>query len=168
MTRRGTVLAMLTFAALSSSCFAHHARVTKRLEGQYAIGAPVSQGWKSVSPGGADHAWWNADWGSTIYSDSNCGSHYEDGPLSSMADHILYGIEGRVVEEERPLQLDGREALLRSVDGAMDGVKVRVTVVVMKKNACNFDFVFIAKPEHFSDGLSDYMSVVDGFRTYGS
>lgn len=67
-----------------------------------------------------------------------------------------------------PLQehfrLVGRDALRSRVHARLDGVEVHMELVLVKKNGCLFDLMYIASPQAFSAGVSDFRRVVDGFR----
>lgn len=138
-----------------------HDRAARR-EGRYDLGDP-GDGWKRQRAGGADQTWYNAELFASIYADSNCKSRYQDGPLVDLITHLTFGIaRGEPLVDQRRT-LDRREALLRTYDGALDGVKVKVGAVVTKKHRCVYDLLYIAPPATFDRGWDDFMQVVEGF-----
>lgn len=138
------------------------ARKAARAEGRYALGDP-GEGWKPQRPGGADKAWFHAAHAAAIYTDSNCGSRYEDSPLPDLVTHLTYGIaRGEAVSEEA-LQLDERDALMRVYEGALDGVAVKVGALVTKKHRCTYDMLYIAPPATFDAGWPDFVTMAKGF-----
>ena len=133
-------------------------------EGQYRTGTP-GEGWARVAPGGADRAWFHRDTGASIYFDSNCKARFEDKPLSDLMKHLTFGMaQGSPLKEEE-LTLGGRSALLRVYAGEVDGVIVQLGAVVIKKNTCIYDALFISSPTGFDAGMPSFRSVLDGFRT---
>lgn len=158
------VRASLSGLLLLAACGAH--RGAARLEGQYSLGDPGA-GWTRVRPGGADQAWHNSKLGATIYADSNCGERFDDSPLGRLHESLVGGVAGKP-EREETRTLDGREALLRVVDGRVDGVPIRVGAVVLKKDACTYDMVYIASPERFDEGMDAFERVLSAFQAKGA
>lgn len=157
--RTGWILLLVAGAA---ACTPRAVRVARRMEGRYEIGDP-GEGWTRVDPGGADHAWRQAATGAVIYTDSNCGTRYADVRLAALMDQLLHGIEEPSVLSEQMLDLDRREALYRQLRGNLDGVRVGVAAVTLKKGACSYDFVQIGPPAGL--GTEAFFSVLDGFTT---
>ena len=138
-------------------------RGSRRLEGRYDLGDPGA-GWVTVQPGGADRAWRNEALAATLYADSSCGERFDDAALPRLHASLTAGVAGAVVREE-PRTVDGREALLRIQDGRLDGVDVRVGVLVLKKDACLYDLVYIAPPSSFDKGLPAFEALISAFKT---
>lgn len=137
-------------------------RKAARSEGRYDTGDP-GLGWSRVPAGGADRAWYNAELGSTIYADSNCQSRFDDRPLASLADSMAFGmVMGEPLREEARA-IDGREGLVRVVDGRLDGVDFRLGLAVLKKDSCVYDLTLVAPPSTFDQGWEGFQAVVDGF-----
>lgn len=157
-------LPLLILVLVASGCMSRAARRAERLEGRYQLGSPGS-GWQVVSPGGADHAFHNDALSATIYTDSNCGSRYEDAPLERLAESVVFGVADAepVMREEG--QLDGRASLTVRQRGRLDGVPVELGVVVVKKNDCVYDLVLIAPPDRrFEQAWDGFQDTVRGFR----
>ena len=151
-------------ALLLGACAGRGQALARRSEGHYATGAPRTEGWQAVPPGGADQAWWNGALGASIYTDSNCGSRFEDGKLSTLADRLFLGLTSTEVVMEETFALDGRDAVLKVQKGRLDGVWVQVGAVVINKDRCTFDMVYVASPERWAQGDADFRAVYQGFR----
>lgn len=149
--------------ALALGCAGN--RQARRLEGLFDLGDPGG-GWERVPAGGADQAWYNAEISGAIYADSNCGQRYDDAPLGRLIDSLGLGIVGAVSREEER-SVDGRAALLRVVEGTLDGVPVRVGALVLKKDLCVYDLVYIAPPASFDRGMDGFEAVIGAFHTRG-
>lgn len=144
------------------SCSAN--RRAKRLEGRFDLGDPGS-GWARVDSGGADQAWFHTGIAGSIYADSNCAERFEDGPLEDLLVHLTAGIaRGEHLEEQR-MTLDGRDAVMRTWNGALDGIAVQVGAAVTRKHECVYDVVYIAPPARFAEGWPAFEAVVGGFQT---
>lgn len=158
------LLAALALALLPA-CASKH-RQARKLEGQYAVGEPAS-GWQRVKPGSADHAWFSSDLSASIYTDSNCGSRYDDRSLEALADSVGFGmVMGEPILQEAR-SIDGREGLVRTADGRLDGVGFRLGVAVLKKDACVYDLVLVSPPSTFDQAWADFEQVLAGFQAGG-
>ena len=62
------------------------------------------------------------------------------------------------------MMLDGRGALRTISTGETDGVPLKFDSVVLKKNDCTIDLVYISKPENYSDNVADFEAFYNGFR----
>lgn len=103
--------------------------------------------------------------GATIVTDALCGPKFQDAPLSRLARDLFYRLKDKRMGDERPLTLDGRSALRLQGSGALDGVPIKMDVVVMKKDFCLYDFVYFAPPETFSKGIGDFEGYFHGLKT---
>lgn len=129
----------------------------------YKISAPSNE-WKLVESGGADYAWYHSKIGGTIYIDSNCDKQFDDRSLQDSMKSIFSGISSSKPQVTSVI-LDGREAIFAQSAGELDGVEVQLAIFVMSKNHCLYDFVYIANPETFQQGLQDFNRTVYSFTT---
>lgn len=158
---RGLVVCL----GLAMGCSGRRAElsVQQRAEGNYTLGK-LGGAWEEQRSGGADRAWFNAVLSGTIYADSNCGRRFRDSPLEDLATHLTAGIAfGTPLREER-LHLDNREALLRVYRGQLDGVGIQLGAVVLNKDGCTYDLLYLAPPTSFESGFEDFVAVISGFQ----
>lgn len=132
-------------------------------EGRYRTGTP-GKGWSKVAPGGADRAWFNRESGATIYFDSNCKARFEDKPLDDLITHLTFGMANGDPLREETLSLGGRTALMRVYNGEIDGVAVQLSAVVIKKNSCIYDALYITSPTAFDGEMTGFRRVLRGFK----
>ena len=128
--------------------------------------------WITGSPGAswqrdpartADVAWTHRDLAATIYSDTTCGSRYDDVPLTVLVNHLTFGFEDLKTEEQVEVDLAVLGALRRVFSATLDGRPVKLASTVIKKGPCIFDLVYVtAQPDRFTDGWDAYMAVLDG------
>ncbi len=140
----------------------------KRLgeEGRYQTGDP-GDGWRRVSAGGADKAWFNAELAATLYTDSNCLSRFEDSTLPDLITHLTFGVAKGAPLRSEDRMVDGRAALVRAYEGSLDGVAVRIGALTTKRDQCTYDVLLIAAPRHFEAALGAFETVVAGFDVRG-
>lgn len=154
-------IALLSVILASIGCLKQRDTGPRGAE-RYRLGAPGA-GWQPMDPLSADDAWYHADRSATIYADASCGARYEDGELDALLKHLTFGIAKGEPLRDEALTLDSRAALVRSFDGQLDGVSVRVGAMVTKKNDCLYDVLYIAPPPRFDEGWTDFVQVVQGF-----
>ena len=133
-----------------------------RAEGRYRVGDP-GEGWRAQRPGGADKAWFHPQLGAAIYTDSNCGRRYVDDRLPQLAKHLTHGIVTDGPLSELDGTLDGRASLTSTFDGRLDGVEIKLGVVVTKKHQCTYDLLLVSPPDVFDNAWTAFESVVQGF-----
>jgi hypothetical protein len=163
MSRAAALAALVGAVACAARTAPDGGTHARGAEGRYDTGRP-SVGWAAVAPGGADRAWHHRENGATIYTDSNCAERFEDGPLPDLLQHATFGVATGEPLRDEALALDGRDAHLRVVNGALDGVAVKVGAVVTRQHRCVYDLLYIAPPSRFDAGWPDFQAVVDGFR----
>lgn len=161
MTRNVVALVVLS---LLVGCMPSAHKRARKLEGRYAVGDPGA-GWAPVEPGGADKAWYHDGLGATIYTDSNCGTRFSGARTEDLATELAAGLHNPSVLFEETLGLDGRNGVLRTVSGTLDGIAVQVAFAVVNKDRCTYDLLFIAPPGRFDEGWPSYQAVLDGFET---
>lgn len=158
--------ALLLVGLLALPACASRHRKASRLEGHYDTGSP-GDAWEKVDPGGADYAWFSPDLAATIYADSNCGSRYDDRALDALADSVAFGMVMDEPLSQEARTIDGRDGLVRTADGTLDGVAFRLGVVVLKKDQCVYDLLLVSPRSRFDQAWDGFESVLAGFATRG-
>lgn len=157
------LLASVVLAVVASGCMPASYRHARRLEGRYDVGDP-GEGWKRVSPGGADNAWYNASLGASIYTDSTCGPRYVDAEPADLATELEAGLRERATLKDEVVTIEGRAGVQRVHRGLVDGVPVQVATTVVNKDYCTYDFAMIGNPDAFDAGWPAYQDLLSGFR----
>lgn len=130
---------------------------------QYYVGG-VPPGWQLKSFRGNDIAYVAEDSPHLIALNASC-EDYEDAPLKVLTQQLLMGFTERklIKEELRPLQ--GREALFSHYLAKMDGVPRELMFVVLKKDGCVYDFMYISPPGRFEEKLATFEEILKRFKT---
>ena len=106
--------------------------------------------------------------GTSMAINGRCRLDGDDVPLRALATHLFLQFDERTQVTEKEFRLDGRSALEVELDASLDGVQQHFIVVVMKKDACVYDFI------HVDSGGSDpgivqsreqFRAMVQGFQT---
>lgn len=139
--------------------------VYRGTETTYQVG-PVGPDWQSVSVSGQnDLAWHNGPKEAVMHVDSRCDPSL-DIPLTALRAHLMIGFTEREVLSEETIPMDGREALRTHFTANLDGVPREMTMQILKKDDCVYDFALIAPPGlPFEEAIGDFDAFVDGFHT---
>ena len=130
---------------------------------RYAL-RPPSGGWKPVSLDENDLAWISTTSEHSLAVDSTCARD-EDAPLNVLTNHLLMGFTERDLIDQRMERIDGREALRSRYAAKLDGVPVELELVVMKKDGCVYDFVYLSPPGRAAEKRADFDRLVQEFKT---
>lgn len=132
----------------------------------YIVGLPIKP-WEQMSLAeskmDADFAFNNPNTGSSFYLRSECHS-FKDASLERLTGGLIRLFKNTDVLDQAELMFAKRAAKKTTFIGELDGVKVKVSVLVLKKHSCYFDFVFVALPKHYSQDISVYDKFIKTFK----
>ena len=126
---------------------------------------PPSHVWVELPPNAADRAWKNPKQNALIYVKANCGKYFEDRSLEDSLLSLTRGIHFGAPVTTEELRIANRQALFQVIDSEIDGVPFRLGLVVLSKNNCLYDFLFISPKKSFSDGIADFMNTAQSLQT---
>ena len=160
-----TFLAILVLWVLAGGCGHAELRdgVFSKPKVRYRMGE-LSAPWHRVSLKENDVAWTLPTDGHSIAVNSTCQG-YEDAPLPVLTRHLLVGFAEPQLVEQQSVVLDGREALRSRYQAKLDGVPIELLMVVMKKNGCVYDFMYVSPAGRFEERLADFERVIQPFKS---
>lgn len=126
---------------------------------------PVGPSWQRVSASHASIAYRDETGGGTIVVNGRCGIDGEDVPLEALTQHLFIRFTERKIVEQVLVPFDHREALRTVIEAKLDGVPMKFTVWVLKKDGCVYDLAYMAAPPHFERGAAEFDRFVRGFAT---
>jgi hypothetical protein len=106
---------------------------------------PVPNSWRRLEVQDTRLAFRDDSANATVAVNGRCGLDGDDVPLASLTQHLFLQFTEREQISQAKVSLDGREALRTEINAALDGVKKRYLVYVLKKNSCVYDFMYIAE-----------------------
>ncbi len=118
----------------------------------------------SVDAMKADHAYENPETGAIISVNSICRK-YSGNSLETLTDSLVRGIADRELVERKEREMAGTKAMESLYTGSVDKVPLRIRTVVLTKNDCTFDFVYVAIPKRDVDQGAAFDSFLLSFRT---
>lgn len=88
--------------------------------------------------------------------------HRED--LHSITNLLLLGMTDVAFRTERELQVAQTLALETTVQGKLNGEEMRIRAVVLRREGCIYDLLYVARPEYFAQNERDFSQFVDSLR----
>ncbi|MDR3606748.1 MAG: hypothetical protein P4M08_05120 [Oligoflexia bacterium] len=108
---------------------------------------------------------------SIISLDSACRNDPEnpDQDLHALTNLLLLGISDVTLRQEEPLTLAGNlPALQTTIEGRLtgdtQGRRMALRTIVVKRGHCDYDFVYMARPEKFNSEEADFAEFVASLR----
>lgn len=158
-------LAALAAAALLACASAPKEGIhTFELEGARFTLGPLTSQWSGLRLG-KGLAFRRADPAGTVITVNATCNTETDAPLDVLTNHLLFGLTDREFADRSLIRFDGREAQRTTLTAKLDGVPVRMTTLVLKKNWCVYDLVYAAPPSSFERHLAEFEQLLAGFRT---
>jgi hypothetical protein len=99
-------------------------------------------GWKSIQDERSDYVFQNND-GRILLSNSFC-EEFQEEPLESLANKTFKTVDDFNAHSSKVTIFKEREAYEIAGTGRVDGVKVKLRLLNMRRNNCYFDFVGIS------------------------
>ena len=98
----------------------------------------------------ADASWINKKTGTIISFQSSC-NEASDPSKEAMLNNATSGIQDKEILSEKAFSYNGREALRRTLQGELDGVKMHLDLIALKKNKCNYIISYVGLPKEIKN-----------------
>ena len=102
----------------------------------------------SIKTDNADYAWQSDKTGNTIAVLSECNTPTDISLKNLESDSLTALSQIKIVNSEKQT-FNNREALQTTADGKVDGVPIRLDLLVFKKNYCNYTLSFVGRKSSF-------------------
>jgi hypothetical protein len=132
-------------------------------EHRYHVAAPDPSQWKPVKFADNDLAWVDGR-GQLMAMNSTC-RNFEDAPLDVLTNHLMMGFTEKLQIDRKTFSMDGRDAMETIYTARLDGVPVDISVAVLKKDDCVYDFTHVAPLGQGAEHLATFERLLDGFTT---
>lgn len=111
----------------------------------------------------SDRAWLSATTGNTISFLSECDAS-SDPSLEQIQSESLAALSDLQVENSQRLTYNSREALQTTAAGEVDGVPVKLKLLIFKKNNCNYTLSYGGVAKNFAAETSAFDHFVRNFK----
>lgn len=112
----------------------------------------------------ADLAYENPETGAIISLNSLCRK-YTESSLETLTDNLVRGINGKKIIERKNTDLNGVKALDSLFSGEMDKVDLHIRTVVLIKDGCTYDFIYVSIPKREGASEKSFDTFLASFRT---
>lgn len=161
ITRRGALFLVFCWPLISCVSVqlpSSSGRKAERVEFQ----APSSP-FQAFKAEGADQAWVSERTGNTISYLSDCFSKIDPHIDQLLAESLNTLSKLKILEQSSP-SYNGREARRATAEGELDGVPIRVRLLVLKKNDCNYTLSYTALPKNFEQEEKAFELFLERFK----
>jgi len=159
----GRLLAVVTWCvACASSKF--DGRVFRDGDLAFEL-SKVPRGYRPLQTGDTPLSFRDDEASSTIAVNGRCGKDADDVPLQSLTQHLFLQFTERQIQDQHLIQLAGREALHTELVAKLDGIQKYFIVIVLKKNGCVYDFLYVARAKPGAQARATFQDFVSGFST---
>jgi hypothetical protein len=130
------------------------------------VGDERPNGGDTISSEISDVAYQSKSTAAIISLNSACqaGKEYENKDLKSLTDTLLLGASDVTLRDEQGVTIQDNPALQTTVEGKMNGEHVKLRTVVLRRQDCVYDLVYIARPEAFPRREQDFSHFVASLR----
>jgi hypothetical protein len=103
---------------------------------------------------------------SVISLNSACRASYQntDKDLKGFTNLLFLGVSDVASRAEQEITVDGSPALQTTLEGTLNGERVRFRTVVSRKRNCVYDLVFVSRPKYFESDLPIFTTFVSSLR----
>lgn len=110
----------------------------------------------------SDESWISSKTGNTISFLSECNAQ-SDRSLEALQNESLTVLSKMKVIQEKAMEYNGRRALWTEAQGEVDGIPVRISLVTLKKNDCDYSLTYSGLEKSFDKEKSHFEKFVEKF-----
>lgn len=127
---------------------------------------PTPQDAATTSTEIADVAFQSKSTAAIISLNSACrdSKDYENKDLRTLTHVLLLGSSDVTLRDEKEYSISGSPALQTTIEGKINGEKVMLRTVVIKRQTCVYDLVYVARPQTFDAHVEDFSHFVASLR----
>jgi hypothetical protein len=117
---------------------------------------------KKIDNPTVDHGWQNPQSGNTIAYLSECNAK-ADVTLAAMEGENISALTNAKIVKTENRNYNGRESKESTVEGLVDGIPVKMALLVFKKNGCNYTLSYVGRKKYFEADLPRYKTFKEKF-----
>ena len=118
---------------------------------------------KLISTDNADKAWQSQKTGNTLAFLSECKGSV-DLPLKTIEGDSVNALNQPVLVSSQTGLFNDRGSLETTADGFVDGVEVRMALMIFKKNSCNYTISYVGRKKTFDQEKTHFDKFLKGFK----
>lgn len=125
--------------------------------------SPNSQIFSEIKVLSSDKAWISKSTGNTISYYSDCQKN-SDPSLELMQSDAISVLENPKILQENQIEFNMRKAQESISEGSVDGVLIKMKILVFKKNGCNIIISYGGVKKNFNLELSEFQNFLTHFK----
>ena len=129
-----------------------------RLEPSASDSSPASA--PAESSDLTDVAYQSKQTASIISLNSACRLKAGPDSLAVISHELILGVTEVSQHDEKNIDVSGMPALETTLQGKLNGEPIAMKTVVLKKEACTYDLIYVARPAHFLAQQADFSHFV--------
>lgn len=153
----------LIFAGLFASCVSVNIPGTKTTHASKVQFTEPNDPFSSISDKNNDKTWLSGTTGNTISYLSDCGNP-ADPSIEQLSSDSLSVLNDMKVNTSEDLQFNGRAAHRTTASGTVDGVPVELSLLIFKKDGCNYTLTYAGLKKQFASEKHYYESFIESFK----
>ncbi len=118
---------------------------------------------EKISSEQADLAWQNSRSGNTIAVLSEC-SESKDSSLQTLEGETAQALSSYQVTKTNEIKFQGRDALRSNIEGLVDGISVKMSILTFKKNSCAYTLTYLGRAKGFEKDLPSFETFLQRFQ----
>ncbi len=118
---------------------------------------------KPSSSKSSDRLWISTESGNSISYLSDCGGAQEPS-LEQLENEALASLVDLKIVQTEKFPYNSREALKTIAEGKVDGVKVKLSLLTLKKNNCNYTLIYGGIAKTFDKEQKHFQTFIDNFK----
>jgi len=88
----------------------------------------------------------------------------EEKDLKKITQLLFMGISDLRIYSERSLLIQGSPGLESTVQGKVEGEEMMLRTIVLRRNNCVYDLIYMARPNFFKENEQDFAHFVDSLK----
>ncbi len=113
----------------------------------------------------ADDAFQHVDTGAVISLNSTCRANRKEAKnLEPYLKELLLGFTHVVKTEDKKVTVAEHEAIQRTIQGTISGEKTKIRAIVLSREHCVYDLIYIARPDKFDLHVEDFTAFVSSLK----
>lgn len=154
------ILLIIFITVLSACSSADNGVYTKSTFVENGLKKNKPKSWKEVDNQGSDYALLNTKSDSFFVFNSACRK-FDPSNLPTLTNSILSGINDVEIINKTNTEHQGREAVLVTAKGSMDGISRYFRILTTQKNNCIYDYALISTTEaHLNTDTKDFNNFI--------
>lgn len=137
------ILLIILITVLGACSSADNGVYTKSTTVENGLKKNRPSSWREVDNQGSDYALHNSKTDSYFIFNSACRK-FDPSNLPTLTNSILSGINDVEIIEKKMTDHQGREAVLVTAKGSMDGISRHFRILTTQKNNCIYDYALIS------------------------